>query len=313
MLADLSALDTLISQELSSNSELIQTIVCYLTRAGGKRVRSLLVLLSAKACGYDKDTEHHELAAVIELIHMATLLHDDVVDRSDFRRGQRSSNSIWGNQASVLVGDFLYSRAFQILAKRSNIPAMKILVDTTNQIAEGEMQQLSNQHHVTMDETTYRTVIRCKTAQLFSAAAEIGALLGEDMRWQSLMADVGLHLGVAYQMVDDLMDYMATADNIGKSIGMDLAQGKMTLPLIYAKQHVTPSVRLLMEQSIRTGGGLGLTEIVKAIKATGAERYTLDCAQREVHQAEQLLTQLPASSFRDALFLLARFVLVRHF
>ncbi|CAN7950639.1 unnamed protein product, partial [Ixodes hexagonus] len=227
----------LILSELSSRVPLVQTITHHIVQSGGKRLRPLVVLLTARACGYNKGVEHQELAAIIEFIHTATLLHDDVIDKSDLRRGEKTAHAIWGNQASVLVGDFLYSRAFQILARRSNIPVMKVLANTTNQIAEGEVWQLMNQNDPNIDETTYYEVIRRKTAQLFSAGTEIGAIIGtEEEPLRKAMTAFGLHLGLAYQIIDDLLDYSEDASELDKNVGDDLAEGKATLPLIYAKQ-----------------------------------------------------------------------------
>lgn len=239
---ELQAVDALMAQELCSTIPLIQTVTERIIQCGGKRLRPLLVLLCAKACGYDHDTEHHELATVVEFIHTATLLHDDVVDSSELRRGSQTSNSLFGNPVSVLVGDFLYSRAFQILAKRNNIPVMKLLAHTTNQISEGEVWQLMNRHDPDIDERTYLEVIRRKTAELFAVSAKIGAIIGtQNTSLYPILFDFGLHLGMAYQIIDDLMDYTADVKVMGKNIGDDLAEGKVTLPLIFARLNSDPS------------------------------------------------------------------------
>lgn len=312
--ADLRAVDELIKSALISNVPLIQTIVEHIINSGGKRLRPLVVLLTAQACGYQGGHEHHELAAIIEFIHTATLLHDDVIDRSLLRRGQETSNAIWGDQASVLVGDFLYSRAFQILARRSNIPVMKVLANTTNQIAEGEVWQLMNQHDPDINETVYREVIRRKTAQLFSAATEIAAIIATpDLALHQAMADFGMELGMAYQMIDDLLDYTANAEQMGKNIGDDLAEGKATLPLIYAKQKASAKEADYIRQAIQEGKLEDLTAIIKIIQSSGACDYTLNCAQQHAQNAKNLLHQLPASYARTSLENLTDFIVERNY
>lgn len=311
---DLRAVDELIRSALISHVPLIQTIVEHIINSGGKRLRPLIVLLTAQACGYKGDSEHHELAAIIEFIHTATLLHDDVIDRSLLRRGHETSNAIWGDQASVLVGDFLYSRAFQILARRSNIPVMKVLANTTNQIAEGEVWQLMNQHDPDIDETVYREVIRRKTAQLFSAATEIAAIIATpDLTLRQIMADFGMELGMAYQMIDDLLDYTASAEQMGKNIGDDLAEGKATLPLIYAKQKVSAKEADYIRQAIQSGKLEDLTTIIKIIQSSGACNYTLKCAQQHAQNAKKLLHQLPTSPARASLENLTDFIVERNY
>ena len=311
---DLKAVDQLISTELSSQVPLIQTITQHIVSSGGKRLRPLVVLLTAKALNYHRDTEHHELAAVIEFIHTATLLHDDVVDDSALRRGQPTANAQWGNPASVLVGDFLYSRAFQILARRSNIPVMKVLANTTNHIAEGEVLQLIHRNDATITEAQYQEVIRRKTAQLFSAAAEIGALIGShDHNVHERMAHFGLHLGIAYQMIDDVLDYTASPEEMGKNIGDDLAEGKATLPLIYALHHATPDQAHLIHHVIQQGGLTHLQEILQAIEETNARQYTLQCAKHHAELAQSFLTSLPDSRYRQALYDLTIFIVDRNF
>lgn len=311
---DLQEVDRLIETALISHVPLIQTIVGHIIHSGGKRLRPLIVLLTAKACGYQGDHEHHELAAIIEFIHTATLLHDDVIDKSERRRGQPTANAIWGNQTSVLVGDFLYSRAFQVLARRSNVPVMKVLANTTNQIAEGEVWQLMNRHEPDIDESVYREVIRRKTAQLFSAATEIAAIIStSDSTLQQTMANFGMELGMAYQIIDDLLDYIASPEQMGKNIGDDLAEGKATLPLIYAKQHASAQEAARIRQAIEQGGLDGLTDVLEIIANTNAYDYTLRCAQEHARAAKDLLSQLPPSAAREALSQLADFVVGRDY
>lgn len=314
VLDDLLAVNHLIEKELISSIPLIQTITQHIVQSGGKRLRPLLVLLSAKACGYSEDLEHHELATIVEFIHTATLLHDDVVDASDLRRGKKSANALFGNQASILVGDFLYSRAFQLLAKRNNIPIMRVLAHTTNQIAEGELWQLMNRHDADIDETTYHQVIRRKTAELFAAAAQVGAIIGSDQApIRQAMKTFGLHLGMAYQMIDDLLDYSADPHETGKNIGGDLAEGKVTLPLIYAKQRASVAQAKQIRRAIQEGGFNNLEEILTLIESTQAKKYTLQCAQEEAQLAQSQLHLLNPSPYRDALKTLTEFVVSRHF
>lgn len=311
---DLRAVDQLIVSSLISPIPLIQTITQHIVNSGGKRLRPLIVLLAAKACGYQKGTEHHELAAVIEFIHTATLLHDDVIDTSQLRRGQQTANAIWGNEASVLVGDFLYSRAFQVLARRSNVPVMKVLANTTNQLAEGEVWQLMNRHDPETEEFAYREVIRRKTAQLFSAATEIAAIAAtEDTVIREAMTQFGLAFGMAYQIIDDLLDYTASAEQMGKNVGDDLMEGKATLPLIYAKKHANPKDAQLIHDAIEKGGLDHLPEILKIIKTTGALEYTHQCAQQHATKAQQFLKHLPDSPYRDALNTLTHFITERNY
>lgn len=314
ILEDLEAVDQLIVNELSSKVGLIKTIAQHIVKSGGKRLRPLIVLLSAKALGYKRDTEHYELAAIVEFIHTATLLHDDVVDKSKLRRGQQTANDIWGNEASVLVGDFLYSRAFQILARRDNIPVMKILANTTNQLSEGEVMQLINQRNPDITESDYREIIRRKTAQLFSAAAEIGAIISTDnAAMHKTMAEFGLHLGISFQMMDDLLDYTANTEKLGKNIGNDLSEGKATLPLIYAMNHAKPEQAELIRRTIERGSLDNLDTIILAINETNSCDYTLNCAKHHTKLARALLNNLPASPYCDSLKILTEFIVSREF
>ncbi|QTS84023.1 polyprenyl synthetase family protein [Coxiella endosymbiont of Amblyomma nuttalli] len=311
---DFQAIDALILSELSSHVPLVQTIIHHIVHSGGKRLRPLVVLLTAHACGYNNGVEHQELAVIIEFIHTATLLHDDVIDKSDLRRGEKTANAIWGNQASVLVGDFLYSRAFQILARRSNVPVMKVLANTTNQIAEGEIWQLMNQNDPDVDESIYYEVIRRKTAQLFSAGTEIGAIIStEEESLRKAMTAFGLHLGLAYQIIDDLLDYSEDASELDKNVGDDLAEGKATLPLIYAKQKTKPAQAKLIREAIKQGGLDNLKIIMQLIDETKARKYTQQCAIKEAEKARTHLQALPLSIYRDALESLTKFVIYRRY
>ncbi|MEY3219246.1 MAG: octaprenyl diphosphate synthase [Pseudomonadota bacterium] len=310
---DMHAVNTLIRQRLSSDVVLINQLGQYIVNSGGKRLRPLLLLLSAKAFDY-QGTFHHTLAAVIEFIHTATLLHDDVVDASELRRGRQTANSIWGNEASVLVGDFLYSRAFQMMVDLQNMRVMDILSNATNVIAEGEVLQLLNCHEPNTTEAQYLEVIRCKTAKLFEAAAQLGAVLCEQPpAIETALCNYGRHLGTAFQLVDDVLDYSATSDTIGKNIGDDLAEGKPTLPLIYALQHGTPAQCEVISNAIRCGGLDQIHEVKQAIEETGALIYASDAAVRESQKAIDALANLPKSLYTDALYALAYFAVHRQF
>lgn len=311
---DLEAVDSLLLKELFSHLPLIQMITNHIIQSGGKRLRPLIVLLSARACGYDQNTEHHELAAAIEFIHTATLLHDDVIDKSHQRRGKQTANEVWGNSASVLVGDFLYSRTFQILAKRNNIPVMKVLANTTNEIAEGEVWQLMNQNNPNVEESIYYEVVRRKTAQLFSAAAEVGAIVGtKNEAIRKAMASFGLHIGIAYQIIDDLLDYSDDPTQLDKNIGEDLVEGKATLPLIYAKKKANLREAELIREAIKNGGLEYLQSIMQIISDTKAREYTRQCATQEIEKAQIQLQQLPPSPFRHSLEALSKFVVSRQY
>lgn len=298
---DLTQVDALIVSELHSDVALINQLGHYIVSSGGKRLRPLLLVLSARACGY-QGTEHQVLAAVIEFIHTATLLHDDVVDESDQRRGRDTANAIWGNAASVLVGDFLYSRAFQMMVRSQSLPILDILANTTNRIAEGEVLQLMNINEPDTSEAQYMEVIKYKTAQLFAAAAEIGAVLAEVTPEQrQAMHNFGMAMGNAFQLVDDILDYSADADELGKNIGDDLAEGKPTLPLIYVIQHGTPEQSALVKQAIAEGGLDQIAAIQAAIQDTGALDYCYQQAQKAVAQAQAELATLPQNAYTQAL------------
>ncbi|MBL4567394.1 MAG: polyprenyl synthetase family protein [Porticoccus sp.] len=309
--SDFDQVNELIISRLNSEVGLVENIGQYIIDAGGKRLRPLLVLLSANSCGY-KGSQHTELAAIIEFIHTATLLHDDVVDTSDLRRGRATANAKFGNAPSVLVGDFLYSRAFQMLVEIGNMDIMKIIADTTNIISEGEVQQLINAGNPDTSEAVYNEVIRKKTAQLFDAAAEIGALLaGAPPKQQAAMGRYGHHLGMAFQLVDDALDYNGNTEALGKNIGDDLAEGKPTLPLIYAMQNGTPEQASLIRTAITEGGIDQMDAILDIINITGALDYTMDCAKEHALQAKSCLSTLPESSEQKAMYELADFSIQR--
>lgn len=313
MQEDMQAVNLLIRQRLSSKVALINQLGQYIVNSGGKRLRPLLLLLSAKVFNYQGNF-HHTLASVIEFIHTATLLHDDVVDASELRRGQQTANSIWGNEASVLVGDFLYSRAFQMMVELHNMRVMEILSNATNVIAEGEVLQLLNCHNPTTTEEQYLEVIRCKTAKLFEAAAQLGGVIcNQPTEIEQALRDYGQHLGTAFQLVDDILDYSADSSTMGKNIGDDLAEGKPTLPLIYALQHGSPAQQELISTAIEGGGRDHLVEIKQAIDDTGALQYARAAALRESQAAIAALAKLPKSIYTEALYTLAYFAVRRQF
>ena len=305
--ADMHAVDSLIQQRLHSDVALINQISHYIVNSGGKRLRPALVLLCARALGY-AGTQHLALAAVIEFIHTATLLHDDVVDASALRRGQETANTVWGNEASVLVGDFLYSRSFEMMVEIGNLRVMEILAHATNVIAEGEVLQLLNCHDPETTEERYLQVIRYKTATLFEAAARLGAVLcGQVDPVEQALASYGLHLGTAFQLVDDALDYSGAAQQLGKNIGDDLAEGKPTLPLIHALRQGTPQQANIIRQAIESGGVGDMAAISQAIESSGAIAYTARLAREEADKAIAALTLLPPTPYRDALRALAEF------
>lgn len=310
---DFAAVDSLIVARLHSEVALVNQLGYYIINAGGKRLRPLLVLLAARALGY-QGKEHITLAAVVEFIHTATLLHDDVVDASTLRRGRETANALFGNEASVLVGDFLYSRAFQMMTGVGSMRVMTILSDATNIIAEGEVMQLMNCRDPDTSEARYLEVIRCKTAKLFEAAAELGAVLAEATPAQvNAMVAYGLHLGNAFQLIDDALDYNSSSAELGKNIGDDLAEGKPTLPLIHAQKHGTAEEIHAIRTAIEQGGLEQLELIQKAIARTGAIEYTARLADLEAEKALAALQEIPASPYRDAMETLAKFAVVRKF
>lgn len=308
---DMRAVDERISEALRSDVALINQISTYIIASGGKRLRPTLVLLSAGAYGYD-GRRHVDLAAIIEFIHTATLLHDDVVDSSEMRRGQETANVVWGNEASVLVGDFLYSRAFQLMVDVGSMRALEIFANTTNVIAEGEVLQLLNINEPDTTEEQYLEVIRSKTAKLFEAAARMGPmLLGMPADAESAMAAYGAHLGTAFQLVDDMLDYSGASDEIGKNLGDDLAEGKPTLPLIHAMRHGTPEQVTAVREAIKTGGRDNIDEILAAVESTGAITYTAQAAEDEAERAAKALRDVPDSQYKDALVALTKIAVQR--
>lgn len=310
---DLRAVDALIRQQLRSEVVLINQLAAYLVDGGGKRLRPITVLLAARACGCRGD-KHIAAAAIIEFIHTATLLHDDVVDESSLRRGRKTANALWGNQASVLVGDFLYSRAFQMMTQIGSLRVMEILADATNTIAEGEVMQLLNCHDPDTTEERYLRVIYCKTAKLFEAAAQLGAVLaGRPHEEEMALARYGAHLGTAFQLLDDALDYSASSADLGKNIGDDLAEGKPTLPLIYAMRHGTPEASRVIRAAIETGGLEQFETVVQAIESTGALDYTTRLARDQAEQGIASLAPLPASATKATLADLARFAANRRY
>lgn len=309
--SDLEATDNFICTELRSEIPFINQLIEYIIQAGGKRIRPLLVLLSARAFNHNH-LQHINLAAAIELIHTATLLHDDVVDSSNLRRGRETANAVWGNEASVLVGDFLYSRAFQLIVKLQNLEILNIFSDATNLIAEGEVMQLLNCHDPDTTENAYFEVIKRKTAKLFEVATKTGAALSSyDAQQMLAMQDYGMQFGIAYQLIDDALDYHASSDETGKNIGNDLTEGKPTLPLIHALRHGTPAEISLIRTAIETGSSENLDSIIAIIESTGAIEYTANAAKRYAQQAKATLAHIPESPYRQALHDLTEFVVER--
>ncbi len=301
---DIQATDQLILNKLSSDVVLINQIGQYIINSGGKRLRPLLVLICAKACEY-KGTQHHTMAAVIEFIHTSTLLHDDVVDESSTRRGNKTANEVWGNAASVLVGDFLYSRAFEMMVEPNNMRIMQIMSETTNVIAEGEVLQLLNCHDASTTSQRYMEVIHRKTAKLFEAATLTGAVLANKPELETAFAKYGIHLGAAFQLVDDALDYTADAETLGKNIGDDLAEGKPTLPLIYVLENGSDAEKRVLKRAIESEGIGLLAEVTQIIKNSGAIAFTMKTAQTEADQAKQALSALTDSNLKEALLSLA--------
>ena len=310
---DWASVNRLIFQRLGSDVALINQVAHHIIHGGGKRLRPLTTLLAARACGYEGE-QHIQAAAIIEFIHTATLLHDDVVDDSGLRRGQETANAVFGNQASVLVGDFLYSRSFQMMVETGALGILDVLAHATNTIAEGEVLQLMNCNNPDISESDYMEVVYRKTAKLFEAGTRIGAILAEfDDAGEQALISYGRHLGLAFQLVDDALDYDATAEELGKNIGDDLAEGKPTLPLIYAMDHGTAAERHMIREAIETGGIQNLTSIQLAIETSGGLRYTAECAQDEAELAVKALQSLPDSDYKKALASLAHFAVNRRF
>jgi len=308
---EMSAVDKVIRQRLHSDVALIRQVSEYIISGGGKRLRPAVVLLAAGACGYS-GSAHYQLAAVVEFIHTATLLHDDVVDDSDLRRGRATANTLFGNAASVLVGDFLYSRAFQLMVEQTNMRVMQVLADATNTIAEGEVLQLLNCHNAGVTEEDYLQVIHYKTAKLFEAAGQIGAIISQSTpEVEVSLARYGMHLGTAFQLIDDVLDYSGDHAETGKHLGEDLAEGKPTLPLICALQCGTPDQAALIRSAIEHGGLEEFQPVLAAIRDTGALDYTRRQAMLESQRAMEAVASLPHSSYRDSLLQLAAFAVSR--
>jgi octaprenyl-diphosphate synthase len=304
---DMARVDAAIREALTSEVVLVNQVAEYIVGSGGKRLRPLLLCLAARACGY-QGPHHHALAAIIEFIHTATLLHDDVVDESDTRRGRDTAHAVWGNSAAVLVGDFLYSRSFQMMVTLDDMRIMDILADTTNTIAEGEVLQLLNLGDPEVSEAAYLRVIDNKTAKLFEAAGRLAAVVaGQDAEIQDALAIYGARLGRAFQIADDLLDYAGEASSLGKNVGDDLAEGKPTLPLIIARERATSSEKALLDQAISEGGNGQLEAVLGIIRRTGALATTAERARKEAGEALEQLTRLPESPCRDALAALAQY------
>lgn len=300
-----------ILNNLGSNVPLVERIAHHIVESGGKRLRPLLVLLAANACGYKGD-KHIPLAAVIEFIHTATLLHDDVVDHSELRRGKATANANWGNAPSVLVGDFLYSRAFQIMVEIGKMDVMQVISNATTIIAEGEVLQLLNQRNPDLGEEAYLQVVLGKTAMLFEAATEVGAILAEataDER--EAMRLYGRHLGIAFQIVDDLLDYLSDAQTLGKNVGDDLAEGKTTMPLIHSMRVGSETDKELIRNAIRQGGLDDLTPVIETVQRNGSVNYTREKAIEQVEHAKSAIANLPETSFKATLMQIADIAIER--
>ena len=305
---DFDIVNSLIIEYLESDVGLVENIGHYIVDAGGKRFRPLLLLLSALANGY-KGADHTKMAVIVEFIHTATLLHDDVVDVASLRRGRQTANIQWGNAPSVLVGDFLYSRAFQLLVQVADMSIMRVMADTTNVISEGEVKQMSNAGNAELTEITYRDVIYRKTAKLFEAACRVGAILANVE--ETDMLEFGKHLGMAFQITDDLLDYQGTREVIGKNIGSDLAEGKMTLPLIYTRDNGNEKISKLIRKSVATKSAEGFELILDEIEKSGGLLYCQAQAESEVRLAKNSLKALPSTKYKDALIELADFSIQR--
>lgn len=310
---DFAAVNQLIIEQLHSDVDLVENIGHYLVEAGGKRLRPLLVLLASRALGHQGD-EHLKLAAIIEFIHSATLLHDDVVDVSSLRRGRLTANAKWGNAPSVLVGDFLYSRAFQLMVAMGDMRIMRILADTTNSISEGEVQQLVNAKNPDIDESAYFDVIHKKTAILFASAAECAAVLARaNDAHCAAFRHYGYHIGMAFQLIDDLLDYSGDSESMGKNLGDDLAEGKPTLPLIIAMQRAEKSDAQLIANALREGSAEQLQRIMEIVQGNGGLEYTSDCARQHVASAISQISSVNDSAYLKAMRDLAEFAVARNY
>ena len=309
---DMAKVDALIARRLDSDVPLVREVAQYIVAAGGKRLRPALLLVACGAAGYrNTGNSHLELAAVVEFIHTATLLHDDVVDESPMRRGRSTANAAFGNAASVLVGDFLYSRAFQMMVEVDDMRVMQVLAEATNTIAGGEVLQLMGSHDPDVDEERYLDVIRRKTAKLFEAAARLGPVLAKKDALEESLATYGRHVGTAFQVIDDVLDYSGDAESIGKSLGDDLAEGKPTLPLIHAMRAGPAEHAAVVRNAIRDGGRQDFSAVLAAIRACGSLDYARRAAQREADAAIASLTPLPESEYKRSLLELASFSVTR--
>lgn len=305
-------MDNVIRKKLHSHVALVRQVSEYIISSGGKRLRPALVVLSAGAFGYT-GKHHHTLAAIVEFIHTATLLHDDVVDESELRRNKETANALFGNAASVLVGDFLYSRAFQMMVEVNNMRVMQVLADATNTIAEGEVLQLLNCHDPNVEEENYLRVIRFKTAKLFEAATRLGAIIGNATpEEERALAVYGMHLGTAFQLIDDVLDYSSDNQDTGKNLGDDLAEGKPTLPLIYAIRAGTKEQATTIRNAIEEGGKDGFQPVLQIIQQTAALEYAKQRAQTEADTATAAITSLPESEYKEFLLQLADFAVTRN-
>ncbi|HWH48694.1 MAG TPA: polyprenyl synthetase family protein [Burkholderiales bacterium] len=310
---DLRAVDEVIRNRLDSEVVLVRRVADHIIGGGGKRLRPSLVILAAGACGYSGN-HHIQLAAVVEFIHTATLLHDDVVDDSQMRRGRATANSAFGDAAAVLVGDFLYSRAFQMMVQVRSVRVMEVLADATNTIAEGEVMQLLHVHNADVTETDYLRVIRSKTAKLFEAAARLGGVItGVPRPQEDALAEYGMHLGTAFQLVDDILDYSGDLAQTGKNLGDDLSEGKATLPLIRALRNSGPAQSALIRKAIVEGGLSDFGPVMRAIQETGALEYTRAQAEDAARRASEAIAGLPHSKYRDSLLELAAFAVTRNY
>ena len=310
--ADMASVDSVIRERLYSEVVLVRQVAEYIVASGGKRLRPMIVLLAAQALGY-QGHKHHELAAVIEFIHTATLLHDDVVDESSLRRGRDTANALFGNAASVLVGDFLYSRAFQIMVGCGSMRVMEVLSDATNIIAEGEVLQLMNIGNTDIDEDGYLKVIRYKTAKLFEAAARLGAILTDsDAATEDAIARYGMHLGTAFQIIDDVLDYTGKQEEIGKSLGDDLAEGKPTLPLIYVMKYGEPAAAAVVKDALEHAKRENFDAVLAAVQQSGALDYARKTAEAEAERAANCLANFPNNPHTQALHALVKLAIDRN-
>lgn len=310
---DMKEVDAVIHHRLNSDVELVRQVADHIIGGGGKRLRPALVILSARSCGY-AGRHHHQLAAVVEFIHTATLLHDDVVDDSHLRRGRATANSTFGNAAAVLVGDFLYSRAFQMMVDVQSMRVMEVLANATNAIAEGEVMQLLHVHNPEVNEQDYLRVVRAKTAKLFEAAGRLGAILaGAPPQQEQALADYGMHLGTAFQLVDDILDYSGDLAQTGKNLGDDLAEGKTTLPIIYAMRHGSAEQTAVVRNALVRGGLGDFEPVLKAMREAGALDYTRAQADVSAGEARNAIAMLPDSKYRDSLLELAAFAVTRKY